>query len=85
MELIILILFTIILILLTILFIWISVRMAIKRGRNPWVWGAVSCISPLLAWIILAIIGRTDEKEIEHQLTMEKKMIEARRAQYQTA
>lgn len=43
-----------------------SYKMAERRGRNVWAWLAFSVLlSPLLAWIALAIMGKTKEKQAE--------------------
>ena len=47
-----------------ILFNIISYKMAESRGRNVYIWTGLSLIiSPIISWVILAVIGKTDEKE----------------------
>ena len=52
----------ILLVALAALFAWISYTMSETRGRNSILWVVVTLLlSPLAAWILLLIMGDTDE------------------------
>lgn len=55
----------------------ITYKMAENRGRNAWGYTAGSLlVSPLLMWIVLAVLGKTPEKEKADILEMKKVMME---------
>jgi multisubunit Na+/H+ antiporter MnhB subunit len=46
------------------LFFVVSYKMAESRGRNAWGWAVGGLIvSPLLVWIMLLLIGKTDDQK----------------------
>lgn len=53
---------TVIWVIFRLIFTWIAVNMADKRNRSTLGWGLFAFfISPLIAWIVLAILGNNTE------------------------
>ena len=50
-----------------------SWKMAVSRGRHAPLWLAGSLLaSPVLVWLCLAIMGKTEEKKTEELLAMKE-------------
>ena len=59
------------------LFAVITYKMAESRGRNAWGYTIVGILlSPLIMWIVLALLGKTPEKTKADILEMKKVMME---------
>jgi hypothetical protein len=59
------------------LFAVITYKMAENRGRNVWGYTIVGILlSPVIMWIVLAILGKTPEKTKADILEMKKVMME---------
>ncbi len=59
------------------LFAVITYKMAESRGRNVWGYTIAGIlVSPLIMWILLAILGKTPEKTKADILEMKKVMME---------
>jgi choline-glycine betaine transporter len=59
------------------LFAVITYKMAESRGRNVWGYTIAGIlVSPLIAWILLALLGKTPEKTKADILEMKKVMME---------
>jgi hypothetical protein len=59
------------------LFAVITYKMAENRGRNAWGYTIVGILlSPLIMWIVLALLGKTPEKKKAEILEMKKVMME---------
>jgi len=55
----------------------ITYKMAENRGRNAWGYTIAGILlSPLVMWIVLAIVGKTPEKTKADILEMKKVMME---------
>ncbi|WP_422460931.1 hypothetical protein [Endozoicomonas sp. ALB115] len=55
-----------------IIFVIVAVILAGNLGRNRLVWGLVATIfSPLVAGILLLVLGKTDEKKFEELQRLE--------------
>ena len=60
-----------------VLFAVITYKMAESRGRNVWgytIGGLL--VSPVIMWVVLAILGKTPEKKKEEILEMKKVMMD---------
>jgi hypothetical protein len=59
------------------LFAVITYKMAESRGRNAWGYTIAGIlVSPLIMWILLALLGKTPEKTKADILEMKKVMME---------
>jgi hypothetical protein len=59
------------------LFALITYKMAESRGRNVWGYTIAGILlSPLIMWILLALLGKTPEKKKAEILEMKKVMME---------
>jgi multisubunit Na+/H+ antiporter MnhB subunit len=59
------------------IFAVITYKMAESRGRNVWGYTIAGIlVSPLIAWILLALLGKTPEKTKADILEMKKVMME---------
>jgi multisubunit Na+/H+ antiporter MnhB subunit len=59
------------------IFAVITYKMAESRGRNVWGYTIAGIlVSPLIAWILLALLGKTPEKTKADILEMKKVMLE---------
>jgi choline-glycine betaine transporter len=59
------------------LFAVITYKMAESRGRNVWGYTIAGIlVSPVIMWIVLAILGKTPEKTKADILEMKKVMME---------
>ncbi len=59
------------------IFAIITYKMAENRGRNAWGYTLAGLLlSPLIMWIVLAILGKTPEKTKADILEMKKVMME---------
>ena len=61
-----------------IVFSIVTYKMAESRGRNVWGYTAGSLIgSPLIMWIVLGVLGKTEEQKTKEMLALKKALQEA--------
>ena len=62
----------------TIVFSIVTYKMAQSRGRNVWGYTAVSLIgSPVIMWIVLAVLGKTDDQKAKEMLELKQDLADA--------
>ena len=62
----------------TIVFSIVTYKMAQSRGRNVWGYTAVSLIgSPVIMWIVLAVLGKTDDQKAKEMLELRQALADA--------
>ena len=61
-----------------VIFAAITYKMAEGRGRNAWGYTIVGIlISPVIMWVLLAILGKTQEKKVQEHLEFKKAIADA--------
>ena len=53
---------------------WLNHYLATQRGRNPFGWAAAGVIFGLFSTVILLVLGKTREKEIEVIVEAQKRV-----------
>ena len=40
-------------------FVWLPAKIAIGKGRNPWLWGALGFVFPLITLVVILVLPST--------------------------